>query len=149
LNQWTWEDKSRTRTGESRKWHVDHEYHVQNLLWFLLAPLLPDLVPENYTPPVGPYQPRADLCIPCLRLIIEVKFWREGVKAQKMIEEIASDSSIYFVAGSPYQSLVPFIWDNARRTEEHESLTNGLKQLPHVVDAVVVARPGLMDTVRA
>ena len=59
-----------------------------------------------------------------------------------MIEEIAADSSIYFVAGSSYTVLIPFIWDNARRTEEHESLIGGLKQLPHVADAVVVARPG-------
>jgi hypothetical protein len=145
LAQWTWEDKPRTGKGDARQWHVDHEYHVQNILWCILSPLFPDLKPEDYTPKVGPYQPRADLGIPSLRLIVEAKFWRGSVKAQKMIEEIAADSSIYFVAGSPYTALVPFIWDNARRTEEHESLISGLLQLPHVTDAVVVARPGLMD----
>src|SRR5690606_38787323 len=101
--------------------------------------------PEDYTPKIGPYQPRADLGIPSLRVIVEAKFWRESVKAQKMIEEIAADSSIYFVAGSSYSALVPFIWDDARRTEEHEPLVSGLRQLRHVADAVVVARPGLMD----
>jgi hypothetical protein len=145
LAQWTWEEKPRTRKGQARQWHVDHEYHVQNLLWFLLSPLFPDLRPEEYTPPVGPYQPRADLGIPSLRVIVEAKFWRQAVKAEKMIEEIAADSSIYFVTGSPYTALIPFVWDNFRRTEEHESLVNGLKQLPHVPGAVVVARPGLME----
>lgn len=145
LAQWTWEDKPRTGKGEARQWHVDHEYHVQNILWCVLSPLFPDLKPEDYTPKVGPYQPRADLGIPSIRVIVEAKFWRGSVKAQKMIEEIAADSSIYFVAGSSYTILIPFIWDNARRTEEHESLVSGLKQLPHVADAVVVARPGLME----
>jgi hypothetical protein len=145
LSQWTWEEKSRTGKGEARKWHFDNEYHVQNLLWFLLSPLFPDLKAEEYTPPVGTYQPRIDLGIPSLRTIVEAKFWRGTVKAERMIEEIASDSSVYFVAGTGYSVLVPFIWDNVRRTEEHESLVRGLKQLPHVVDAVVVARPGLME----
>jgi hypothetical protein len=145
LAQWTWEEKPRTPKGEARKWHVDNEYHVQNLLWFLLSPLFPDLKPEEYTPTVGTYQPRADLGIPSLRVIVEAKFWRKSVKVEKLIEEIAADSSIYFVAGSPYTVLIPFIWDNDRRTEDHESLIGGLKQLPHVEGAVVVARPGLMD----
>ena len=145
LAHWTWEEKPRTGRGEARQWHVENEYHVQNLLWCILSPLFPDLKPEDYTPKIGPYQPRADLGVPSLRVIVEAKFWRESVKAQKMIEEIAADSSIYFVAGSSYTALIPFIWDDARRTEEHESLINGMKQLPRVADAVVVARPGLMD----
>lgn len=33
LDQWTWEDQPRVRNGTARQWHVDHEYHVQNLLW--------------------------------------------------------------------------------------------------------------------
>jgi hypothetical protein len=145
LSQWTWEEKSRTGKGEARKWHIENEYHVQNLLWLLLSPLFPDIRPEEYTPPVGTYQPRVDLGLPSLRAIVEVKFWRASVKVEKMIEEIAADSSIYFVAGSAYSTLIPFIWDNARRTEEHEALVKGLKQLPHVADAVVIARPGLME----
>src|SRR5205807_6759033 len=43
LRRWAWEDKPRTKAGEARKWHVDHEYHVQDLLYFLLAPIFPDL----------------------------------------------------------------------------------------------------------
>jgi hypothetical protein len=89
-----------------------------------------------------PKSPR--VCVIC----IEAKFWRASVKAQRMIEEVAADSSIYFVAGSPYTALIPFIWDNARRTEEHESLISGLMQLPRVTDAVVVARPGLMEIIQ-
>lgn len=149
LPQWTWEEKSRTGKGEARKWHVENEYHVQNLLWLFLSPLFPDLKSEEYTPTVGTYQPRVDLGLPSLRAIVEVKFWRAAVKVEKMIEEIAADSSIYFVAGSAYETMIPFIWDNARRTEEHEALVKGLRQLPHVADAVVIARPGLMEVAAA
>ena len=43
LRRWTWDPKARTKGGIARKWHIDHEYHVQDLLYFLLAPIFPDL----------------------------------------------------------------------------------------------------------
>lgn len=30
LQHWTWETKARVKGGEARKWHIDHDYHVQN-----------------------------------------------------------------------------------------------------------------------
>ena len=93
----------------------------------------------------GVKEPSCSLIVGGIGVIVEAKFWQATVKAQKMIEEIGADSTVHFVAGSPYSVLIPFIWDNARRTEEHESLVAGLKQLPHVADAVVIARPGLME----
>jgi len=33
LRKWTWEIQPRTAGGTIRQWHIDHEYHVQNLLW--------------------------------------------------------------------------------------------------------------------
>lgn len=142
IRRWTWESKPRTRTGESRKWHIDNEYHVQNLLYSLLAPIFPDLEDEGSTPSVGQMHPRADLLIPSLSLIIEVKFMRATSKPQHMIEEIAADCSLYLVDGSIYRGIVAFIWDNSARSQEHEYMRNGLKQLPGLVDAVVVSRPG-------
>ena len=51
FKKWTWEEKPRTKNAPSaRKWHVDNEYHVQNLLWLLLAPIFPDLIDEDVTP---------------------------------------------------------------------------------------------------
>ena len=144
LRRWTWEDRARTRRGTARKWYIDNEYHVQNLLHFLLLPIFPDLREEDYTPPVGQKRPRADLCIPRLRLAIEVKFMRLTDTPQDMIDQISSDSSLYLVEGSIYESIIAFIWDDSRRSEEHDLLRNGLKQLRGVVDAVVVSRPGSM-----
>jgi hypothetical protein len=133
------------RNGTARQWHVDHEYPVQNLLWAILRPAFPDLRREEYTDPVGLLYPRLDLGVPSLRLIIEVKFWRASTTAAQMVEEIASDSSVYFNSQARrYDSLVPLVWDNARRTERYDDLLRGLRSLPRVVDAVVLSRPGKM-----
>lgn len=145
LKKWTWEDKPRTKTSPApRQWHVDNEYHVQNMLWLLLAPLFPDLLDEDSTPKVGPVQPRADIGLPSLRLIVEAKFMRADDPPKKMVEQIAQDASLYLVPGSKYDKLIPFIWDDSRRTEHHEEMIRGLRQIAGVVDAVIVPRPGSM-----
>lgn len=145
LKKWTWEDRPRTRTSPAaRQWHVDNEYHVQNMLWLLLAPLFPDLIDEDATPKVGPIQPRADIGIPSLRLIVEAKFMRADDPPKKMVEQIAEDAGLYLVAGSKYDRLMPFIWDDSRRTEHHEEIIRGLRQISGVVDAIIVPRPGCM-----
>lgn len=113
LQRWTWEGKPRTKTSpEARMWHVDNEYHVQNILWLLLAPIFPDLVPEDYTPKVGPVQPRADIGLPSLRIIVEAKFMRSTDAPKSMIEQIAQDASLYLVPSSRYDRIIPFIWDD-------------------------------------
>lgn len=146
LRRWTWEERARTRGGEARKWHIDNEYHVQNLLYLLLAPVFPDLTDEDYTPSVGPKHPRADLVIPSLRLIIEVKFMRSSDIPQDMIEQIAADSVLYLVDSSSYSHIAAFIWDDSRRSEQHDLLRAGLRKLRGVFDAVIVSRPGSMKT---
>ena len=107
--------------------------------------MFPDLQREEYTEPLGPLQPRVDLGLPSLRLIIEVKFWRDSLTAAKLVEQIASDSSVYFTGiERRYDELMVFVWDEARRTEDHEELLRGLRVLPRVVDAIVMPRPGKM-----
>jgi REase_DpnII-MboI len=145
LKKWTWEGTPRTKTSPAaRQWSVENEYHVQNMLWLLLAPLFPDLIDEDSTPKVGPVQPRADIGVPSLRLIVEAKFMRADDPPKKMVEQIAQDAGLYLVAGSKYDKLIPFIWDDSRRTEHHEEMVRGLRQLAAVVDAVIIPRPGSM-----
>ena len=146
LKKWTWEDAPRTKTSPAaRQWQVENEYHVQNMLWLLLAPLFPDLIDEDSTPKVGPVQPRADIGVPSLRLIVEAKFMRATDPPKKMIEQIAQDASLYLIAGSKYDKLIPFIWDDSRRTEHYEEMVRGLRQIAGVLDAIVVPRPGSME----
>lgn len=144
--RWTWEDVARTsrKRAEPRRWHIDNEYHLQNLLWVVLAPLFPDLKEEEFTESIGQLQPRTDLVIPSLALIIEAKFMYSRTTAREMIEQIAADSSLYLKDGSQYRHIIPVIWDEAARTEEHAMMIQGLKQLRGVCDVVVVSRPAAM-----
>jgi hypothetical protein len=144
FKRWSWELAPRTPRSAVARWEVENEYHVQNLLWAVLAPLFPDLNDEETLPPVGQKNPRVDLSIPSLGTVVEVKFMRTGTSFQNVIEEIAADASLY--ATDPrWTSLIPFVWDDTRRIEEHQKLAAGLKQLSMVVGAVVVSRPGKMD----
>jgi hypothetical protein len=145
LRKWTWETQPRTTSGTARQWHVDNEYHVQNLLWLLLAPVFPDLDDEQYLTKIGQKNPRADLYIPSMRLIVEVKFLRAGDRMQKMIDEIASDASLYNAMGNDCAGIIAFIWDDSARSHEHEYLRQGLKKLPGILDAVVISRPSDWD----
>lgn len=145
FQRWTWEEKPRKRGGAAQQWRIENEYHVQNLLWFLLAPIFSDLKDEEYLRSTGQLQPRADLCIPSLRLIIEVKYMYETTTPRQVIEEIASDSSLYLKPGGEFSSIVAVIWDEKSRVEEHATLQKGLKELPGVIDAIIVSRPGLMS----
>lgn len=150
FRRWTWENKGKTRNSEARKWNIDNEYHVQNLLYFLLVPYFPDLTEEEYTPSIGPMHPRADLGIPSLELIIEVKFMRRKDTPQKMIEQIAADASLYLVEGSRYRQIIAFIWDDSRRSEEYDCMKEGLSQLSGIVGVVIISRPGnlnLLETI--
>ncbi len=146
FHRWTWEKAARTsrRKAQSRQWHIENEYHFQSALWFLLAPLFPDLKEEEFTDSVGQLQPRADLIIPCLKLVIEVKFMYRKTTAREMIEQIAADNSLYLKQGSPYAHIIPVIWDDEARVEEHDKLISGLRQLRGVYEAIVVSRPSIM-----
>jgi hypothetical protein len=143
FQRWTWELGSRTgaTSSKERKWHIDNEYHVQSLLYVVLKPILPALKEEEYLPSTGNYQPRADLCVLPLSLVIEVKYWRKAVKASKMIEEIAADVSLYLKEESPYQHIVAVIWDDASRTQEHDEMIRGLKELNGMKDVIILNRP--------
>ena len=147
LRNWTWETKSRTPATPMRQWHVDHEYHVQNMLWFLLAPIFPDLDDEQYLAKIGQKSPRADLYVPSMKIIVEAKFLRKGDRMQKIIDEISSDASLYGALGNDCDGIIAFIWDNSARSQEHDYLKQGLKKLKGVIGAVIVSRPSDWDEV--
>jgi len=151
FQRWTWEDKPRTaRHGaEARRWHIENEYHFQSLLYTVLKPLIPALEEEQYLPPTGTYQPRADLCILGLELVVEVKFWYQGKSVKVLTEEIAADLTLYLRIDSPYRSVIVVIWDDGVRTEEQAELRRGLKGLSGLSDVVIVNRPSCMNAAKA
>jgi hypothetical protein len=144
LQQWPWEDKPKTPKSRAAKWHIDNEYHVQALLWAMLAPVFPDLRREEYAPQVGPVQPRVDFGIPSLRLLIEAKFARTRAALKETVNEIAQDHSNYFTTAGPYDRLLVFVWDNGAHSEDHALIREGMRKFDRVVDAIIVARPGHM-----
>ena len=83
--------RTRSRRGVApSRWLIDDEADVQALLWTILAPAYgPDLVDETYLPHTGQVQPRADLAILSLRLIIEVKFLRTPADFRAVEEQVA------------------------------------------------------------
>lgn len=144
LRDWTWEEKPRTKTGTPRQWHIDNEYHVQDLLWVVLSPLFHDLESEGYSKKLGFVQPRADLTIPSLQLIIEAKFAYASDSLKKIQRELSEDAAAYFPRGSAFEHMIAFVWDDAARTEEHATLAQGLEQLERIAGVVIVSRPAKM-----
>ena len=55
---------------------------------------------------------------------------------QKIIDEISSDASLYSAMGNDCGCMIPFIWDDSARSQEHDYLRQGLKKLPKIIDAV-------------
>lgn len=146
LRRWTWEEKPRTRSARvtAIKWDVQHEYHVQNLLWAVLAPIFPDLEDEEWLRSLGHKHPRCDLAIPSLRLIVEIKFVLNGTQEDfaRVIEEVAADTSLYLTEPAVFSQIVAFVWDNSRSSEQHTELLQGLRRIPGITDAIIISRPG-------
>jgi hypothetical protein len=147
MRRWTWDNGPRTLRSVAAHWEIENEYHVQNMVWAILAPIFPDLDDEEWLKSLGQHHPRADLAIPSLKIIVEVKFMRSGGRSAftNVVQEVAADASTYLQEGSGYQHVVVFVWDDAARTEEHAELRQGLMRIRGVRDAIVLPRPSKMD----
>jgi hypothetical protein len=148
FKRWIWEEKPKTTTGTAQKWDIQNEYHVQSLLYFVLAPLFPDIESEFYLENTGQLNPRADIGLPSLNLIIEVKYLRSTKNFAGMIEEVAADATLYFkkdgVYKDKYTQMLVFLWDDTNRSQEHSTFKIAVKKFTNICDVVVLSRPGIM-----
>jgi REase_DpnII-MboI len=146
LKRWTWEDAGRTKGAGPVKWRVENEYHVQNLLYVLLAPVFNDIADEVYLQPVGQKTPRVDLYLPSLHTIIEVKYRKDTKKSfQNLIGEIAEDASLYRADAKHKDArIVSFLWDCTRATQEHAKFKEGVLKIEGLSGCVVVSAPSTM-----
>ncbi len=146
MRLWTYESKSRTPNSIIARWEIENEYHVQNLLWVVLAPVFSDLENEENLPSIGHKHPRADLGLPTLRTIVEVKFMRGSGQAAcaKTTDEIAADVSLYLSKTDIYDNIVAFVWDDSAQTEQHPELKSGLESIKGVSAAIILPRPSKM-----
>lgn len=147
LKRWTWEDAGRTKGAEPVKWPIMNEYHVQNLLYVLLAPIFNDIADEVNLQPVGQKNPRIDLYLPSLHTIIEVKYRKNTKKSfPALVGEIAEDASLYRADAKYADALiVTFLWDCTRATQEHAKFKEGVLKLDGINGCVVVSAPSTMD----
>lgn len=146
LKRWTWEESGRTKGAKPVRWPMDNEYHVQNLLYVLLAPIFNDIADEVYLQPIGQKTPRIDLYLPSLHTVIEVKYRKDTKKSfQALIGEIAEDASLYR-ADAKYKDarIVSFLWDCTRSTQEHAKFNEGVLQLDGIDGCVVISAPSTM-----
>tara|TARA_R110000765_G_scaffold252568_2_gene353841 strand:+ start:10298 stop:11491 length:1194 start_codon:yes stop_codon:yes gene_type:complete len=149
MSHWTYEITQRVKGVAPQTWEINHEYHVQNLLWTILRPVFPDLVDEETLKKLGHTSPRFDLGIPSLHTIVEVKFLRKrGQRALKLLtDEIAADHSLYLREGTGYTKMIAFIWDEQRQTEEYKTFADGLAQLAGIAKVVILPRPARMERI--
>lgn len=144
--RWTWEGSGRTKGAKPVRWPMDNEYHVQNLLYGLLAPIFNDIAGKVYLQPVGQKTPRIDLYLPSLHTVIEVKYRKDAKKSfQALIGEIAEDASLYR-ADAKYKDarIVSFLWDCTRATQEHAKFKEGVLKLDGIKGCVVISAPSTM-----
>jgi hypothetical protein len=148
LRRWTWENVPRTSSANDPvRWRIENEYHVQNLLYLLLAPVFVDICDEVSQSPVGQKSPRIDLYLPSIDTIIEVKYRKNTRKSfQMFIGEIAEDASLY-KADPTYKDsqFICLLWDHTRSTQEHSKFINGVNSLPGVDGCVVISSPSVID----
>ncbi|MDM7980198.1 MAG: hypothetical protein QUV71_07620 [Rhizobium sp.] len=147
LKLWRYEEKPRTPNSLIARWDIENEYHVQSFLWTILAPVYPDLEDEENLPSIGHKHPRADLGIPSLRTVIEVKFLRSSGQAAlaKVTEEVAADASLYLSTENGYDNIMVVVWDDTAQTEQHHELKTGLESIRGITCAVIIPRPMKMN----
>ncbi len=146
LRRWPWKERSRRGAMPSR-WLIDDEADVQALLWTVLNPVYgTDLVDEKYLPHWGNVQPRCDLGIPALKLIIEVKMVRTSHDFRLVEEQVAGDTGLYFRDPGQFDRMVVFIYDDCDRPqpERYATLVTALKRREQVADVVIVRRPSMI-----
>lgn len=147
LKRWTWEDSGRTKGADAVKWPVRNEYHVQNLLYVMLAPIFEDIADEVHLQPVGQKSPRMDLYLPSMHTIIEVKYRKDTKKSfPVLIGEVAEDGSLYR-SDPTYKDarIVSFLWDHSRATQEHAKFREGVLKIQGMDGCVVISSPSVIS----
>ena len=147
LKRWTWEESGRTKNATPIKWLIENEYHVQNLLYMLLAPIFEDIADEIYLQPVGQKTPRVDIYLPSIHTIIEVKYRKDTKKSfPALIGEVAEDIPLYR-SDPTYRDarIVSFLWDHTCSTQEHAKFKEGVLKLQGMNGCVVINSPSMMN----
>jgi hypothetical protein len=148
MKRWVWEEAARRKGADPARWLIDNEYHVQSFLWAMLYPIFgADLRDEEYLMGYGLKQPRADLVIVSLKLIIEVKFARERRDFGEIEEQVSGDLGLYFEDPERFDRLIVYVYDDCdtQHPEQYDILKSALKsRSQRIDDVIIVRRPGML-----
>ena len=138
LRRWRW-DSSDLRTPV--RWPIRSEREVQDILWLMLRGVLHDLEDEDTLPKFGHSTYRADLGIPSLALLIEVKFARTAADFKTIEKEVLQDIEPYRRLPERYREILVFIYDDSCSVQEHDTTRRALRSLPGVAEVLIASRP--------
>jgi hypothetical protein len=138
LRRWRW-DSSDLRTPV--RWPIRSEREVQDILWLLLRGMFHDLEDEDTLPKFGHSTYRADLGIPSLAVLIEVKFARTAADFKTIEKEVLQDIEPYRRLPERYREIVVFIYDDSCSVQEHDTTRRALRSLPGVAEVLIASRP--------
>lgn len=138
LRRWRW-DSSDLRTPV--RWPIRSEREVQDILWLLLRGMFHDLEDEDTLPKFGHSTYRADLGIPSLALLIEVKFARTAADFKTIEKEVLQDIEPYRRLPERYREILVFIYDDSCSVQEHDTTRRALRSLPGVAEILIASRP--------
>jgi len=147
FKRWVYETSTRRGQINPVRWIIDNEAHVQSFLWSVLYPVFgQDVADEKYLQDYGQVQPRFDLGLIKLKLIIEVKIIRERGDFADIEEQIAGDLGLYFRDPTKFDSMVVYIYDDCdiHYPESYDALRNALMQRERIEDVVFVRRPSML-----
>lgn len=138
LRRWRWDPQS---LKVPVRWLIRSEREVQDILWIILRCAYPDLEDEDTLPKFGHSTYRADLGIPSLGLLIEVKFARAAGDFKEIEKQVLEDIVPYLRSPERYREVLVFIYDDSCSVQEHETTCQALLSVQGIVDVLVVSRP--------
>jgi hypothetical protein len=105
-----------------------------------------NVVDEEYLPGYGQVQPRFDLGITSLKLIVEVKFARKQGDFADIEEQVAGDLGLYFKNTERFDRMVVYVYDDCDRQypERYDALKNALENRDPIEAVVIVRRPSMI-----
>lgn len=138
LRRWRW-DSEDLRTPI--RWPIRSEREVQDILWVILRSGFHDLEDEDTLPKFGHSSYKADLGIPSLGLLIEVKFARSAADFKGIEKQILEDLIPYLRSPERYREVLVFIYDDSCSVQVHGTTKGALQTVRGIAEVIVVSRP--------
>jgi hypothetical protein len=144
LRRWRWDG---TDLKSPVRWVIRSEREVQDILWMILRALFNDLEDEDTLPKFGHSTYRADLGIPSLGLLIEVKFARSATDFKTIEKEVLEDIVPYLRSPERYREVLVFIYDDSCSVQEHATTRQALCSVAGVADVLIASRPSHLPAI--